>query len=389
MPSPKARAVVGMRAQDPARMLGDYAKERFCMLCEAAGFASETERVTEIFSRLIEPWAKQRIDHDIGWRSDIADDNTPIEFSVAISNNEVEVRALFEAQAQEATLSAFREAGLVYQERLEREFGASLERFRRVQDLFLPEDMQGEFAVWNSAVFPKHKAPQFKAYLNPQARGVENAHELVKEGLARLGLTKVWNKLEETVLQRGPHMDELKYFALDLNQGAESRVKVYVRHHDVSADDLEIAASAAENYVPGEAREFARAMTGDVPLLHSRAAFTCSSFVEGSTDRPRATTVYVPVCAYARDDARVLERVLRYLEDAGIDSSRYEAIVRGFANRPLQVGVGLQPWFAFRRHGGVRITSYLASEAYHIHAPGTVPAATSCDSGVRPALRKN
>lgn len=389
MPSPKARAVVGMRAQDPARMLGDYATERFCMLCEAAGFASETERVTEIFSRLIEPWAKQRIDHDIGWRSDIADDNTPIEFSVAISNNEVEVRALFEAQAQEATLSAFREAGLVYQERLEREFGASLERFRRVQDLFLPEDMQGEFAVWNSAVFPKHKAPQFKAYLNPQARGVENAHELVKEGLARLGLTKVWNKLEETVLQRGPHMDELKYFALDLNQGAESRVKVYVRHHDVSADDLEIAASAAENYVPGEAREFARAMTGDVPLLHSRAAFTCSSFVEGSTDRPRATTVYVPVCAYARDDARVLERVLRYLEDAGIDSSRYEAIVRGFANRPLQVGVGLQPWFAFRRHGGVRITSYLASEAYHIHAPGTVPAATSCDSGVRPALRKN
>lgn len=370
-------------------MLGDYATERFCMLCEAAGFASETERVTEIFSRLIEPWAKQRIDHDIGWRSDIADDNTPIEFSVAISNNEVEVRALFEAQAQEATLSAFREAGLVYQERLEREFGASLERFRRVQDLFLPEDMQGEFAVWNSAVFPKHKAPQFKAYLNPQARGVENAHELVKEGLARLGLTKVWNKLEETVLQRGPHMDELKYFALDLNQGAESRVKVYVRHHDVSADDLEIAASAAENYVPGEAREFARAMTGDVPLLHSRAAFTCSSFVEGSTDRPRATTVYVPVCAYARDDARVLERVLRYLEDAGIDSSRYEAIVRGFANRPLQVGVGLQPWFAFRRHGGVRITSYLASEAYHIHAPGTVPAATSCDSGVRPALRKN
>ena len=387
MSSLKARTVVGMRAQDPARKLGDYAHERFCMLCEAAGFGQDTERVTEIFSQLIEPWAEQRIDHDIGWRSDIADDNTPIEFSIAISEKEVEVRALFEAQAEVASLPAFREVGIAFQERLEREFGASLERFRRVQDLFLPENMQGEFAVWNSAVFPKHKKPSFKAYLNPQACGEGNSRELVKEGLARLGLTNVWSRLEETVLRRGPHVDELKYFALDLMPGAESRVKVYVRHHDVSADDLEIAASAAENYVPNETHDFVRAMSGNIPLLHDRAAFTCSSFVEGSTDRPRATTVYVPVCAYTRDDAQVLERVLKYLQGAGIDSSRYEAIVRGFANRPLQAGVGLQPWFAFRRHGGVRITSYLATEAYHVHAPGTVPAPTARNSGVGTVLK--
>jgi DMATS type aromatic prenyltransferase len=382
-----ARTVTGMRAQDPARKLGDYAKERFCMLCEASGFEADSERVTKIFSQLIEPWAEQRIEHDIGWRSDIADDNTPIEFSVAISKHDVEVRALFETQADEPTLPAFREVGIAFQERLEREFGASLERFRLVQDLFLPEDMEGEFAVWNSAVFPKHKAPSFKAYLNPHARGVDHSHELVKEGLARLGLGNVWSTLKQTILRRGPQVDELKYFALDLNKGAESRVKVYVRHHDASAEDLEVAASAAENYVPGETRSFVRAMSGDVPLLHPRAAFTCSSFVQGSTERPVATTVYVPVCAYARDDARVLERVLKYLRDVGIDSSRYEAIVRGFANRPLQAGVGLQPWFAFRRHGGVRITSYLATEAYHVHAPGTVPAPTARDSGVGVVLR--
>src|SRR6478735_6981111 len=100
MSSLKARTVIGMRAQDPARRLGDYAKERFCMLCEAAGFEADSERVTKIFSQLIE--------HDIGWRSDIADDNTPIEFSVAISKHEVEVRALFETQADEPTLPAFR-----------------------------------------------------------------------------------------------------------------------------------------------------------------------------------------------------------------------------------------------------------------------------------------
>lgn len=378
---------LGRRAQARSKILAEYTSDRLGMLCEAAGFGPHSAHVTETFRDLISPWGQQRIDHDIGWMSDIADDNTPIEFSAAIADKDIEVRALFEAQAATNSVADFRTTGLEFQERLERDYGADLTRFRLIQDLFIPENIQGVFAVWNSVVFSRRRPPQFKAYLNPQAQGVSESHRLVREGLRRLGLDNVWDRLEQTALRRGPHVDELKYFALDLMPGGESRVKVYVRHHDVTATDLEIAASAAENYEPDETREFVEAMSGHIPLLHERAAFTCSSFVESCHDRPKATTVYVPICAYARDDNVVLTRVCDYLEKQGISSTRYEAIVRGFANRPLQEGVGMQPWIAFRRHGGVRLTTYLASEAYHVHQPGTVPAPTARDSRLEKTLK--
>ncbi len=379
----QVRRSIDSSHKNTADSLASYTAERLSMLCEGAGFGSATSQVASTFRKLVEPWALRPVNYETEWVSDVADDNTPIEFSVAIADKTVEVRSLFETQADEPTLSAYREVGLAFQERLEREFGASLERFRKVQDLFLPSNMQGDFAIWNAVVFSKDGAPQFKAYLNPQAQGLNASEELVKEGLARLGLKDVWQTLQSSVLKRGSRVDEMKYFALDLMPGAESRVKVYVRHHDVTANDLELAASGAETYQEGETREFVQAMCGEVSLLHQRAAFTCSSFIEGCKERPKATTVYVPVCAYVENDADVLERVSQYLESIGSDSSRYQAIVRSFANRSLRVGVGMQPWVAFRRYGGVRLSSYLATEAYHVFEPGSVPAPTQTDSAVR------
>ena len=284
---------------------------------------------------------------------------------------------LFEPQAEEPTLAAHRLAGIAFNERLERDFGANLERFELLRDVFLPENMQGPFAVWSSAVFARGRAPGFKAYLNPLAHGAEHAQELVKEGLARLGLAKVWQSLEHTVLRRGSDLDELKYFALDLTPSAEARVKVYVRHHAATPNDLEIGTSAAANYVAGETLDFVHAMLGNDERMFARAGFTCSSFVGTALDRPVSTTTYIPVCAYARDDAAVLDRVRSYMDERSMDSSAYEGLIWGFANRPLAEGVGMQPWIALRRINTVtRMTIYLATEANRVHSPGTVPAPT-------------
>src|SRR6185369_7673289 len=95
----------------------------------------------------------------------------------------------------------------------------------------------------------------------------------------------------------------------------QARVKVYVRHHDATPADLEYAASAAPGSNPGEAEEFARAMGGGARRFTDRATFTCAAFVGGNSDEPSATTQYVPVCAYARDDREVEERVSKYLLD--------------------------------------------------------------------------
>lgn len=363
-----------IRAQPP-RTLGDYASDRLEMLCEAAGFREEVGPVIETFRSLVAPWAFAPLPP--GWVSDISDDNTPIELSVTIAERRSEVRVLFETQGSEATLKSYRAAGLAFHQRLEREFGADLRRFRIVQDLFMPEDMEGPFAVWNSVVFAKGKPPAFKTYFNPQARGRAKAYALVEEALQRLGLDRAWGSLCRTAARRGPHLDEVKYLALDLTSEPESRVKVYVRHHGATPDDLEIASSAAAGYVPGEALHFARAMGGDRDRLAERATFTCSAFIEGQDERPVATTLYVPVCAYAKDDAVVTRRVDEYLVQNGIDADLYGRIVHGFANRPLAAGVGMQSWVALRRYGGkARLTVYLATEATQVFQPGTIPAAT-------------
>jgi DMATS type aromatic prenyltransferase len=360
----------------------DYASARLGMLCRAAGFGDESEGVVHTFESLISPWGERSRAEGSEWPSEISDDNTPIEFSVAIAERGVDVRVLFEPQAERPVLRDYRAAGIAFQQRLEREFGASLERYRQIQDLFLPEDMHGPFAIWSSAVFSRGCAPAFKAYLNPQARGSEYAPELVQEGLERLGFSAAWENLRDTVLRRGRELDELKYFALDLTDDAETRVKVYVRHHCATAEDLECASSLAESYAEGETLDFVREMRGSGERLNERAPFTCSSFVGRAIERPVATTVYVPVCAYARDDAAVLERVRAYMRRQGFDSSLYESIVNGFANRPLAEGVGMQSWIALRRFGtSARMTVYLATEARRIHAPGTIPAPTPDRSG--------
>lgn len=361
----------------PPRLV-DYAGNRLRTLCAAAGFGRTSEHVVESFSSLVSPWADQRLGQSTPWVSEISDDGTPIEFSAALSGSKVEVRVLFEPQGAEPTMASYRDAALALHDGLERDFGAHLGRFRAVEDLFAPRDMMGPFAIWSSAVFSSSGGPPaFKAYFNPQAHGSQHTESLLREGLERLGLGEAWTVLAETVLRRGPYLDELKYFALDLSNSPYARVKVYVRHHESVPSDLERAASAAEEYVPGEVLDFVRAMRGGDACLHERASFSCSSFVGERAERPAATTVYVPVCAYARDDAAVRARVVRYLGVHGFDPSPYAAIVDGYANRPLDAGVGMQSWLAFRRYQNrPRLTVYLGTEARRVFRPGEVPAPT-------------
>jgi len=359
--------------------LVDFAAGRFRNLCAGAGFGRETESSVETLRSLLSCCGDLPVScAPTDWVSEISDDNTPIEFSVAIADGSTEVRALFEPQGAEPTLGSYREAGLALNARLEREFGADLRRFRQIQDLFLPENMQGPFAVWSSVVFRRGKPPAFKAYFNPNACGPNNAAYLVEEALDRLGLGQTWGNLSRHILARGVQLDELKYFALDLSNEVQARVKIYVRHHAASPDDLEYASQPALSYVPNEARDFVRAMRGGNDRLHARAAFTCSSFTGEVDHCPTATTVYVPVCAYARDDERVRLRIRRYLIAQGGDPRPYDSVLSSYANRRLDLGVGMQSWAALRRHGGqVRLTVYLATEANRVFEPGEVPAPTA------------
>lgn len=355
----------------------DYGAARFRTLCQGAGFGAKTEELLTTFHRLLTPWGNVPIGNQPHWLSNIGDDHSPIEFSVAFINQQPEVRVLMEVQGDSPTVQSQRIAGLAFNERLGREFGASLERLRLIQDLFLPEKIQGNFAIWNAVVFSQGREPSFKVYLNPQAQGSERAQALVEEALIRLGFPQVWSAFGRTVTRRGPQLDEIKYFALDLANSHRARVKIYVHHHYATPEELEIACSVANNYVPGEASKFALAMSGGNQLLSLRSPFTCPSFIEGNDERPEETTLYIPVCAYAHDDRVVSNRVHNYLMSHNLDSSLYNRILKSYATRALESGVGMQSWVSYRRQlGRPRLTVYLSTESYRVYPPGSIPAST-------------
>jgi hypothetical protein len=69
--------------------------------------------------------------------------------------------------------------------------------------------------------------------------------------------------------------------------------------------------------------------------------------------------------------------VSSYLKTHDMDDAPYRRVLAAFANRPLDAGVGLQSWVAFRRYRGVpRLTVYLGTETRCVFPPGTVPAGT-------------
>jgi len=73
----------------------EYGVGKLEALCHAAGITAKTPQILEMFQSLTSPWGNQTIQNYPLWLSDVADDHTPFEFSVAFEGNQPELRILF------------------------------------------------------------------------------------------------------------------------------------------------------------------------------------------------------------------------------------------------------------------------------------------------------
>jgi DMATS type aromatic prenyltransferase len=347
-----------------------YGAQKLRALCCALGFEENTESIVQLFRSFIYPWGETTIGEVPKWPSDITDDHTPFEFSIALSNNQPELRILIEAQGALPTLQSQREAGQALTERLVCDFGIDVERLRLIEDLFLPEEPEGLFSVWHAISLRPNREPEFKIYLNPQAQGEARAAAILEEALDRLGFRNVWSVIAEIAARRGPDKDEFKYFSLDLCGDKAARVKVYVQHHDATVEDLEIALSAASSYVKGDVTEFCQGMTGSEGTFSERPVFTCFSAIDGDHECPSAGTFYLPIRAYASNDEIARELTYGYLAKHNLASAIYQRSLQAFATRSLKDGKGMHSYISFRRERGCpRMSIYLAPEAYKVQPP--------------------
>jgi DMATS type aromatic prenyltransferase len=328
-----------------------------------------------LFATLIAPLKESRLGQAPAWPSDISDDHTPFELSVALSGRGAEARCLFEAKGDLPDVAARAAAARALNQWLERRYSLDLSRLAAIEDLFLPPTPHGNWAMWHAVAFAKGRAPEFRVYLNPHAGGPGRAGAIVEEALGRLGFDGAFATLLTHALRRGPELDDLRYFSLDLTP-AEARVKMYVFHQDADAPLLEEAARAAHNFVAGEVSDFCRAMAGPGPW-RARPIATCYAFTAADRTRPLTSTVHVPIRAYAPDDRIAAKRLLAYADHRAVGPANLQAAIDAVAHRPLSAGSGLITYASMRAESNrPRLTAYLAVECYATDPPRAEAVAT-------------
>ncbi|MFD9890286.1 tryptophan dimethylallyltransferase family protein [Amycolatopsis sp. NPDC059027] len=333
-------------------------------LCRVAGFDGKDRRHLELLEGLLGPGGENSVATPPGWNSNVADDTTPIEFSLAFdATGEYVVRVLGE-NVGARTPGEF--LGTVAEP-----YRLDTRRLDAIADLFLPhEERQGPFTMWYSLIFRPGHEPKIKVYLNPQISGPTMADSLVNEGFRRLGIDAAFDPVIEHALPRG-ELDNFAFFALDLDGGPLSRVKVYVSHEAAESADVERAAELVPGVDPLHIREFCAVLGGGKGPFEGRPLISSYSFVEGDEGRPSNYSLYLPIRSYVPDDEVARARVLAIMAQYDLDGTILDKAIDAVTERPLRHGVGLIAHVSLRLGDiGAGITVYLSSEAYQVMPPG-------------------
>jgi DMATS type aromatic prenyltransferase len=357
--------------------LAPLGTRQLAALADAAGLQAELPDMVRIFTRLLGGAASSPRTSP-AYPSDVVDDHTPYELSIAFGSSASrgldiasaptpELRMLVETTDGDTSLAGRWSAGRAAGVWLRDEYGADLRRLDRIADLFEPRADAGLLALWHAIVFRAGARPEVKVYLDLRSRGRALAPAVLEEALARLDLAAAYPRVMREAGRRGPALDELVYFSLDLAEHDRARVKVYFRHHRATAGDLERVVGKFGGVGQGEVRDFMGRILGHEGPYIARPPVSCWSFTGGE---PTGATLYAPIAYFVRDDAEASGRIRRWLTAQGLDATRYDACVAAFARRPLATGVGLHSYVSWKREAGSpKVTCYLAPEAYQTFPP--------------------
>jgi DMATS type aromatic prenyltransferase len=334
---------------------------------------SQLPLMTETLEKLLGASARAVTEAGPAYVSDVVDDQTPYELSIALGSGDPELRILAEPTTDDHSLIGRWRAARALEPWLRARLGADLHRLDRIADLFDPTVAHAEqgplLAMWYAVAFRADRPPEVKAYLDLRARGSAASLGLVEEVLDRLELGRAYPHLLREAGRRGPWLDELVYFSLDLAAHARARIKVYFRHHEATAADAERIVGLRGGVEPGEVRTFCATILGDEGPYLSRPLVSCWAF--SGNAKPASAAVYAPIAYYVHDDAEARARIHRWLDSKAVAPDPYETSLAHFARRPLAANVGLHSYVGFKRdRGAPKVTTYLAPEAYRTFPPG-------------------
>lgn len=154
------------------------------------------------------------------------------------------------------------------------------------------------------------------------------------------------------------------YFSLDLSNKPSARVKVYVAHPAITAEEMDRVFTLCPSHRPGDVVNFCQSMVKTTGAFTSKPLTSCLSFVQGS-EQPTAMTLHLPISHYVENDQVTSERVSAFLRKQGLDHEAYDRSLAAVATRPLAQASGIQSYASYRRErGGLRFTAYLSPELF-------------------------
>lgn len=357
--------------------VGGLAAGQLGRLCEVAGLdPGDADGYVQAVVGALGNVAGRPLDLPPASATFLSDDHTPVEYSLSFTPGEAPVlRVLLDPGCGAGSLARGGRVGLDVVRDMARRWNFSTDRLDELEDLFLPPDPEGPLALWCALELRPGGVPKVKVYLNPAARGAKRSAETVREALRRLGHRHAFESL--------PPADRFLFFALDLGDWDEPRVKVYLAHQDVSAADAGTLSRTAADAGHAEFREFLHTVTGvlddgtdGAPGLIRRPFQSCHAFTETASGLPSGFTLYIPVRDHARDDEEALERAVAVLERHGMDAGPLIRAVSAVTARQLADGVGLVAYVALAHQQGrpPRVTVYVSSEAYRVRPPNLTAA---------------
>ncbi|MFF9276021.1 tryptophan dimethylallyltransferase family protein [Streptomyces griseosporeus] len=362
--------------------LGTLTAGQLRRLCAVAGLdPADADGYARTLVGALGPVADRPLDLPPVTPTFLSDDHTPVEYSLSFTPGAAPaLRVLLEPGCGAGSLARSGRAGLAAVGEMARRWDFSTAVLDELEDLFLPPAPEGPLALWCALELRPGGVPRVKVYLNPAARGAGRAAATVREALRRLGHRRAFDAL--------PAADRHLFFALDLGDWDEPRLKVYLAHQDLTAH----AAGGLSRMDPGpdeaEIRAFFHLATGTgtgtdavdgtgAVRLDRRPGQSCHAFTETASGRPSGFTLYIPVRDYVRDDEEALARAVAALDRYGMDPAPLLAAVPALTARRPADGVGLVAYLGLAHQQGrpPRVTVYLSAEAYAVRPPTGTPAA--------------
>ena len=320
--------------------------------------------VDETIECLSASWADVELIESPRW-SGLGSDCSGFDASLVLGDYP-ELRITAEAQAEPPTPLSYWQAAVGLSRELESRFGADLCQYREIENLFYPTNPNAPGVLWHGARFRRGDRPKFKVYFHFSAVGKENALRTAEATFRQLGLGSAFPVVLSTKHER----DELLFLSIDLLPRREARIKIYIRHTNITPSELDRIAEISPKHQQNVVRLFAETLVGGRRPIR-RGALTCLSF--GTvTDEPTVVThirLY-PHCG--ERDSVIACRLAKALREMNISPLLYQAALRALAKTDLEQEVGIHSWASLKHVNGRALVSVYFSPRMYLARCGPI-----------------